>query len=55
METHIHFNGHLLLFKSVSEQEDDIKMSYRRLPDSLTLEQAQAELLKCTETKTSGN
>jgi hypothetical protein len=45
-ETHIHFNGHLLLFKSVSEQEDDIKTNYKRLPDSLTLEQAQIELLK---------
>jgi hypothetical protein len=53
VETHIHFNGHLLLFKSVSEQEDDIKMSYRRLPDSLTLEQAQAELLKCHDLQSS--
>jgi hypothetical protein len=52
VETHIHFNGHLLLFKSVSEQEDDIKTGYRRLPDTLTLEQAQSELLKCDQDKT---
>jgi hypothetical protein len=43
-ETHVHLNGHLLLFKSVSEQEDDIKTNYKRLPDSLSLDQAAVTL-----------
>ena len=45
-ETHVHFAGRMLLFKSVSEQEDDEKSAFRRLASSLSLEQAEGELLQ---------
>lgn len=44
-ETHIHINGHALIFKSISEQEDDIKSSFTREPDSVTLSQAASTVL----------
>jgi hypothetical protein len=34
----------MLLFKSVSEQEDDEKSNFKLLPSDLTLEQAKDEL-----------
>lgn len=43
-ETHVHIQGHALLFKSISEQEDDVRSEFRRLPDSIDLQQA-AKLL----------
>jgi hypothetical protein len=46
LETHVHFEGHMLLFKSVSEQEDNVKSGYKRLPDALSLEEANNELFK---------
>ncbi len=45
-ETHVHFEGHMLLFKSVSEQDDNVKSGYKRLPDSISVEQAGSELWK---------
>jgi hypothetical protein len=45
-ETHVHLAGRMLLFKSVSEQEDDEKSNFRLLPPVLTLEQAKNELLQ---------
>lgn len=39
-ETHIHIHGHALIFKSISEEEDDSKTSFQREPDSVTLQQA---------------
>ncbi|HEX5233753.1 MAG TPA: hypothetical protein VFW25_00340 [Silvibacterium sp.] len=39
-ETHIHIQGHALLFKSISEDEDDVKTLWQPAPDSLTLDQA---------------
>lgn len=44
-ESHIHIDGHVLLFKNISEQEDDVKSDYRRTPPATTLEQA-ANILK---------
>jgi hypothetical protein len=38
--THVHIQGHALIFKSISEQEDDDKSSFSREPDNVTLEQA---------------
>ena len=38
--THINIQGHALLFKSISEQEDDEKSLFERQPDNITLEQA---------------
>jgi hypothetical protein len=46
VETHVHFAGRMLLFKSVSEQEDDEKSEFKLLPSSVSLEQAETELLQ---------
>jgi hypothetical protein len=43
-QTHVHIEGHALLFKSISEQEDEITSNYKRTPPSVTLQQA-AEML----------
>ena len=45
-ETHVHIQGHALLFKSISEQEDDVKTKFKQLPDDLSFEQAEKELLQ---------
>lgn len=44
-ESHIHIQGHALIFKSISEEEDDVKTSYKREPDSVTLQQAASTVL----------
>jgi hypothetical protein len=44
--THVHIVGHALLFKSISEVEDDVKTSWQREPDGVTLEQAAAAVMK---------
>jgi hypothetical protein len=48
-ETHVHIDGHALLFKSIAEQEDDVKSKFRQLSNDVSLEQAEEELLKQTE------
>jgi hypothetical protein len=45
-ETHVHIDGHALLFKSIAEQEDEVKTKFHQLPDNVSLEQAEKELLK---------
>jgi hypothetical protein len=44
-ESHVHIQGRALLFKSISEQEDESKSDFRPSPPAITLEQA-ANLLK---------
>jgi len=44
-ESHVHINGHVLLFKTISEQEDEVKTDFRPTPPATTLEQA-ANLLR---------
>lgn len=44
-ETHIHIQGHALIFKSISEQEDDVKSKFEQLPREITFPQAQEKLL----------
>jgi hypothetical protein len=44
-ETHVHITGHALLFKSISEQEDDEKSTFRQLPPETNFEQAENALL----------
>ncbi|MGA8090320.1 MAG: hypothetical protein WCA10_23810 [Terracidiphilus sp.] len=44
-ETHVHIQGHALIFKTISEEEDDVKTHFEQIADSTTLQQAQAELL----------
>jgi len=48
-ETHVHIEGRALLFKSISEQEDDVKSKFKPLPDDMTLQQAEAGLWKAEE------
>ena len=48
-ETHVHIDGHALLFKSIAEQEDDMKSKFTQLPGEISLERAERELLKQTE------
>lgn len=45
-ETHVHIEGHILLFKSISEQEDEVKTEMERLPDTLSLQDAEKMLLQ---------
>ena len=45
-ETHVHIHGHVLLFKNISEEEDEVKTQFRQLPGDISLQQAEAELLK---------
>ncbi|MFZ0662599.1 MAG: hypothetical protein WAM66_07905 [Acidobacteriaceae bacterium] len=44
--THVHIQGRALLFKTISEQEDDTLAAFSRLPDDITLEQAAEEVMK---------
>lgn len=39
-QTHVHIEGHILFFKSISQQEDEITSGYVRTPHGLTLKQA---------------
>jgi hypothetical protein len=39
-ETHVHIHGHALLFKTISEEEDDVKSDFKQLPENTTLEEA---------------
>ena len=43
-ETHVHIQGHALLFKTISEQEDDVKTDFKQLPDDITMQKAEGEL-----------
>jgi len=45
-ETHVHLAGRMLLFKSVSEQEDDVKSNFKQLRPVLSLDEARGELLQ---------
>lgn len=39
-ETHVHIRGHMLIFKSINEQEDEITSDYKKTPPSMTLREA---------------
>lgn len=45
-ETHVHIQGRALLFKTISEQEDDVKSHFTRQADGVTLEQAAEAVMK---------
>ncbi len=45
-ETHVHIQGHAILFHSISEQEDDVKSKFEELPENITLEQAEEKLME---------
>lgn len=44
-QTHVHIQGHALIFKSISEQEDDVKSRFQELPADITLREAEQKLL----------
>jgi hypothetical protein len=44
-ETHVHIQGHALLFKSISEQEDDERSKFREIGDDVSFEQVEKQLL----------
>jgi hypothetical protein len=44
-ETHVHIQGHALIFKSISDQEDDVKSRFQQLPSNITLDQAMQRLM----------
>jgi hypothetical protein len=39
-ETHVHIQGHMLIFKSINEQEDETSGDYKKTPASMTLRRA---------------
>ena len=39
-ETHVHIQGHMLIFKSINEQEDEITSDYKKTPSSMSLSEA---------------
>jgi hypothetical protein len=45
VETHVHIRGHALIFRNISEEEDDVKMHFEQIEDATNLQQAQAALL----------
>lgn len=45
-ESHIHIHGHALIFKSITEEEDDVKTLWQREPETVTLTQAAAAVMK---------
>lgn len=51
-ESHVHIDGRALLFKTIGEQEDEIKSEFRSVPEETTLEKA-AEKLKGVPTSLS--
>lgn len=45
VETHVHISGHALFFKTIGQQQDEVKTDFTPIPASTTLEQA-LEMLK---------
>lgn len=47
-ETHVHISGHALFFKTIGQQQDEVKTDFTPVPPGTTLEQA-VPMLKETE------
>ncbi len=45
-QTHVHIEGSALLFKDISQNEDDVKSEFHPLPAQISLNQAEADLMK---------
>jgi hypothetical protein len=45
VSTHVHIQGSALFFKNISQEEDEEKWSFHRLPANITLEAAESDLL----------
>jgi hypothetical protein len=48
-QTHVHIQGHALIFKTISEQEDDEKTRFKELPADITFAEAENDLLEQSE------
>ena len=46
VETHVHIQGHALIFKTISENEDDVKSHFKQIDQGTSLQQAKEELLQ---------
>jgi len=46
VETHVHIQGHALIFKTISENEDDVKSHFKQIDQATSLQQAKQELLQ---------
>ena len=44
-ETHVHIQGHALIFRTITEQEDDVKSKFTELPENIDFDQAEKDLL----------
>jgi predicted metalloprotease with PDZ domain len=44
-ETHVHISGRALFFKTIGQQQDEVKTDFKLVPPGTTLEQA-VEMLK---------
>jgi hypothetical protein len=44
VETHVHIDGRALFFKTIGQQEDEVKYDFTQIPADTTLEQAAAML-----------
>lgn len=52
-QTHVHIDGRALFFKTIGQQEDEVKSDFTQIPEGTTLEQA-AEMLTAPASKASG-
>ncbi len=48
-QTHIHIQGHALIFKTISEQEDEVESRFHQLPGDLSFLQAEKFLMEQKE------
>jgi hypothetical protein len=48
-QTHVHIQGNALLFKNISQNEDDVLSRFQPLPGDISLQQAEIEMLKQPE------
>lgn len=46
VETHVHIDGHALIFKTISENEDDVKSHFKQIDRGTSLQEAKQELLQ---------
>lgn len=45
VETHVHMHGTALLFKNISQEEDDVRTRFQQLPDNISMAQYETDLL----------
>ena len=50
-ETHVHIRGHVLFFKTISEQEDDVKTKFKELPKTISFQEAEKVLMNQPQQK----